>query len=167
MKAVLEARGDTDRTVCAADSFACLPSTERADDDGLLHEDQTLAVSEDPVAASFQRYGLLDDRVIFVKGWFEDTLTGLSDRSWSVVRLDGDMYKSTMDGLINLYPGLAPGGVDCGRLRTYSSRHRQPTSTARNAKLMNPWSRSTAQAFIGGGPSSHEAWRQVSATHQG
>jgi O-methyltransferase len=29
---------------------------------------------------------------------------------WSVVRLDGDLYESTMDGLANLYPGLSPGG---------------------------------------------------------
>jgi len=26
------------------------------------------------------------------------------------MRLDGDMYESTMDGLVNLYPKLAPGG---------------------------------------------------------
>jgi hypothetical protein len=32
------------------------------------------------------------------------------DRTWSVIRLDGDMYESTMDGLTNLYDGLSPGG---------------------------------------------------------
>ena len=28
----------------------------------------------------------------------------------SIMRLDGDMYESTMDGLKNLYPKLSPGG---------------------------------------------------------
>ena len=45
-----------------------------------------------------------------VEGWFRDTLPPLRGREWALVRLDGDMYESTMDGLTNLYPGLAPGG---------------------------------------------------------
>lgn len=111
MKAVLEAHGDTERRVYVADSFAGLPTTDRADDDaGLLYQDETLAVSQAQVRAAFERYGLLDDRVVFVEGWFKDTLPGLADRTWSVVRLDGDLYDSTMDGLVNLYPRLSPGG---------------------------------------------------------
>jgi hypothetical protein len=35
---------------------------------------------------------------------------GLADCTWSVLRLDGDLCESTMDALVNLYPGLAPGG---------------------------------------------------------
>jgi O-methyltransferase len=53
---------------------------------------------------------LLDDQVTFVKGWFRDTLPTLRDHTWSVLRLDGDLYESTMDALVNLYPGLAPRG---------------------------------------------------------
>src|SRR5262249_44290186 len=55
-------------------------------------------------------YGLLDDRVRFLEGWFKDTLPGVRDHPWSVIRLDGDMYESTMEALENLYPGLSPGG---------------------------------------------------------
>jgi hypothetical protein len=37
-------------------------------------------------------------------------LPKLKDRKWSVIRLDGDMYGSTMTGLENLYPRLSTGG---------------------------------------------------------
>jgi predicted O-methyltransferase YrrM len=69
-----------------------------------------LAVSRKEVARNFDLYGLLDDQVRFLEGWFRDTLPTVRDRTWSVVRLDGDMYESTMDALTNLYPGLAVGG---------------------------------------------------------
>ena len=59
---------------------------------------------------NFRRHDLLDDQVTFLKGWFRDILPALKHSTWSVVRLDGDMYESTWDGLINLYPNLSPGG---------------------------------------------------------
>jgi len=62
------------------------------------------------VQASFARYGLLDDQVRFVPGWFRDTLPGLAGHPWSLLRLDGDLYESTMDALTNLYPSLSVGG---------------------------------------------------------
>jgi hypothetical protein len=96
-----------------ADSFQGLPPPDDAypaDADSQLHVSESLAISRDEVAKNFERYGLLDDRVRFLEGWFKDTLPTLRDRSWSVVRLDGDMYESTMDGLTNLYPRLSVGG---------------------------------------------------------
>jgi len=45
-----------------------------------------------------------------LEGWFRDTLPGAPIEQLAIIRLDGDMYESTMDGLINLYPKLAPGG---------------------------------------------------------
>ncbi len=33
-----------------------------------------LAVSQEQVADNFKKYGLLDDNVVFLKGWFKDTL---------------------------------------------------------------------------------------------
>lgn len=60
--------------------------------------------------ANFARYGLLDDNVRFVKGWFKETLPTLSDERWALIRLDGDMYESTMDGLTPLCPDLTLGG---------------------------------------------------------
>lgn len=114
MRGVLKAHGITDRRVFVADSFAGLPPPNAEDypaDNGMsLHLFSELAVSVDDVKANFARYGLLDDQVRFVKGWFRDSLPALRDHTWAVVRLDGDLYESTMDGLTNLYPGLAPGG---------------------------------------------------------
>jgi hypothetical protein len=118
MRAILAAAGSTDRTVVACDSFEGLPE---ADGDRFamdvplrLHEHSALAVSLDQVKANFDSYGLLDDQVRFVPGWFRDTLPGLagelSARGIAVLRLDGDMYESTIDGLTHLEPLVAPGG---------------------------------------------------------
>jgi hypothetical protein len=114
MRGILRAYGITDRKVYVADSFAGLPPPDAekypADKASPLHLWPDLAVSLDEVKANFARFGLLDDQVSFVKGWFRDTLPELRDHGWAVIRLDGDLYESTMDSLENLYPGLAPGG---------------------------------------------------------
>jgi O-methyltransferase len=75
-----------------------------------LHESTELAVSLEEVKANFERYGLLDGKVRFLKGWFCDTLPTAPIERLSVLRLDGDMYQSTMDALVNLYPKLSKGG---------------------------------------------------------
>ena len=102
------------RSVWVADSFEGLPKPDagryppmRGD---VNYTAEELAVSLEEVRANFERYGLLDDRVRFVEGWFRDTLPRLADRRWAVIRLDGDLYESTMDGLLNLYPQLSVGG---------------------------------------------------------
>jgi len=43
-------------------------------------------------------------------GWFKDTLPTAPIEKLAIIRLDGDMYESTMDGLTNLYHKLSPGG---------------------------------------------------------
>jgi O-methyltransferase len=114
MRAVLKAYGVRDRTVWLADSFAGLPRPQAgdhsADRDIPWDKFSELAISEEAVRANFERYGLLDGQVRFVRGWFRDTMPGLAGREWSVIRLDGDTYASTTDALTALYPGLAPGG---------------------------------------------------------
>jgi O-methyltransferase len=62
------------------------------------------------VKANFARYGLLDDQVRFVPGWFRDTLPGAPIERIGLLRLDGDMYESTYVALEALYPRLSPGG---------------------------------------------------------
>jgi len=100
--------------VWVADSFRGLPppDPERypADAGDPHHEIEGLDVSLEDVKANFARYGLLDDRVRFLEGWFEDTLPDAPVEKLAVARLDGDMYGSTMDALVNLYPKLSPGG---------------------------------------------------------
>jgi hypothetical protein len=114
MRGVLRAFGVADRTVYVADSFQGLPAPDAerypADAGIDLHLWPGLAVGLDEVRANFDRYGLLDDQVEFVPGWFGDTLPALTGHRWAVVRLDGDLYQSTTDSLDNLYDGLSPGG---------------------------------------------------------
>lgn len=113
MRGVLKAHNVTDRCVWVADSFRGLPAPSvdyPADEGADWHLAAELAVSRETVEANFARYGLLDDQVRFVAGWFRDTLPPLRNETWSLIRLDGDMYESTMDALVNLYPRLSPGG---------------------------------------------------------
>ena len=114
MRAVLAAYGVTDRTVFVADSFEGLPKANSKDypaDAGIdYYSMEVLRVSLEQVQANFAKYGLLDDQVRFLKGWFSETLPKSNTGSLAVVRLDGDMYESTMDGLVSLYPRLNPGG---------------------------------------------------------
>ena len=62
------------------------------------------------VQENFKRFDLLDDKVKFLKGWFKDTLPSAPIDHLAIIRLDGDMYESTMDGLVNLYHKLSSGG---------------------------------------------------------
>lgn len=113
MRAVLAAYGDRQRTVWAADSFEGLPvpDPERypADTVDWSHV-KPLKVGADAVRANFERYGLLDAQVRFLEGWFEDTLPSAPIESIAVLRLDGDLYQSTLDALDALYPRVSPGG---------------------------------------------------------
>jgi O-methyltransferase len=114
MRALLRVHGVTDRTVWVADSFAGLPPPDEkkypADTGSKFHEYEILAVSLDQVQRNFAAYGLLDDQVRFLQGWFRDTLPTAPIERLALLRLDGDMYESTMDALTALYPKLSPGG---------------------------------------------------------
>jgi hypothetical protein len=58
---------------------------------------------------NMKRWGIKDYE--FVKGWFEETIpTQTVVTEISVLRLDGDLYNSTMIPLIHLYPLLSKGG---------------------------------------------------------
>jgi O-methyltransferase len=114
MKANLAAWGDTTRTVWLADSFQGLPKPDAsrypADAGDKLHTQTGLNVGEAQVRHNFERYGLLDDRVRFLVGWFKDTLPTAPIERLSLMRLDGDMYESTIQAIEALYPKLSPGG---------------------------------------------------------
>jgi O-methyltransferase len=114
MRGVLKAYGVTDRRVWVADSFQGLPKPDpdrfRDDTGDVFWGYDALAVSLDQVKANFERYGLLDDQVRFLPGWFRDTLPIAPIEQIAVLRLDGDMYESTIVALEALYPKLAAGG---------------------------------------------------------
>jgi O-methyltransferase len=114
MRGVLKAHGVTDRKVWLADSFQGLPRPDPARypaDRGLnLWRHNILRVGIEQVRHNFERYGLMDDQVGFIVGWFRDTLAEAPVKNLAVLRLDGDLYESTIQALEPLYPKLSVGG---------------------------------------------------------
>ncbi len=113
-RAVLKAYGCTERKVWVADSFKGLPSPNPElfplDVGCNLWRNPKLSISLEEVKKNFAKYDLLDDQVQFLVGWFRDTLPKAPIERLAVMRLDGDMYESTMDSLTYLYPKLSLSG---------------------------------------------------------
>ncbi|MFF5372885.1 TylF/MycF family methyltransferase [Streptomyces sp. NPDC013187] len=115
MRAVLKAHGVTDRRVWVADSFQGMPAADastHAGDRELASDryNDFMATDLPTVRRNFERYDLLDEQVRFLPGWFRDTLPTAPVDRLAVLRLDSDLYESTMDTLVHLYPKLSPGG---------------------------------------------------------
>lgn len=131
MRGLLKAYGVTDRTVWVADSFQGFPDPDQAGVSSRSFSSpgldtvrmgpppahiQTLidrvwqGTSYEEVSDHFARYGLLDEQVQFLKGWFRDTLPAAPITRLALLRLDGDLYDSTYDALQALYPKLSIGG---------------------------------------------------------
>lgn len=113
MRGVLKAYGVKDRSVWVADSFEGLPppdSSYPADANDKHSTFEELAVSLEQVRENFRVYDLLDDQVHFLKGWFSDTLSQAPIGRLAILRLDGDMYSSTIQTLDALYKKVSVGG---------------------------------------------------------
>jgi hypothetical protein len=119
MRGMLKVLGTEDRTVWVADSFEGLPvpDAEKFPLEAQAHAGpfmtkvcKHLAVGIEDVKNNFAAYGLLDDQVRFLKGWFSDTLPAAPIERLSIMRLDGDLYESTRDALVNLFDRLSVGG---------------------------------------------------------
>mgnify|MGYP002640379097 CR=1 FL=1 len=115
--AVLDALGlpAEDRKVWLCDSFEGLPPPDTdkwpQDTGSTRHLRENFKVSLEEVLANFNRFRVPLERAEFLKGWFEDTIPGpLADRDIAILRLDGDMYGSTMHVLRSLYDRVTPGG---------------------------------------------------------
>jgi len=114
MRAVLATHGVEDRKVYVADSFEGLPKPDLENWPKDKHDKnfkyKFLAVSQAEVENNFKKYGLLDHQVIFLNGFFRDTLPKAPIEKLALLRLDADMYESTMEALEHLYPKLTKGG---------------------------------------------------------
>lgn len=113
MKAVLNELEISDKKVWVADSFQGVPEPKKKfaiDKLSKLHKQRILKVSKEEVENNFRQYDLLDDQVKFIKGWFDETLPKAPIEKLSLLRLDGDLYESTIIALESLYPKLAIGG---------------------------------------------------------
>ena len=108
------AYNESHRHVVVCDSFCGLPPGQNVYHPGDLGWDMTpyLQVSEREVASNFQKFGLLAPNVIFAKGFFNDTMPILRSQiqNISILRLDGDIYQSTVDVLYHLYDKVSIGG---------------------------------------------------------
>src|SRR5262249_916306 len=114
MRAILKAYDVKDRLVWVADSFEGLPKPDPgkypADAGDKHHTFKPVAVSLEQAKANLEKYVVGDEKVRFLKGWFKDTLPTAPIQRLAILRLDGDMYESTIDGLSNLYAKVSPGG---------------------------------------------------------
>jgi len=114
MSVLLKYYNDNEKIVWAADSFEGLPkpnSIDYPEDSGdNLYTAKELSISLDEVQNNFRKYDVYDNQVRFIKGFFKDTLPLTQIDKLSLLRLDGDMYESTIDALFYLYPKLSLGG---------------------------------------------------------
>ena len=114
MRSFLKEYGNTEKIVYGADSFEGLPKPDvknyPEDAEDSHYKMNELKVSLEQVKYNFEKYGLLDNQVKFLKGWFKDTLKEPPFEKLSILRMDGDMYESTIEALENLYDKLSPGG---------------------------------------------------------
>lgn len=117
MRSILKEFEDNSRKIFVCDFFEGLPKDEMPRD--LVHHSVTdlarnhynnLAISLEDVQSYFKNFNVLDEQVVFVKGWFKDTLPCLQTETIALLRLDGDMYSSTMDALNSLYFKVSKGG---------------------------------------------------------
>jgi hypothetical protein len=113
-RGILRANNQMHRKSFVCDSFQGLPPGDRDLDplDKKWYQINYLEVSEVTVAENFKAAGLLDPNVIFVKGYFNNTMSEVAKmtESLAIMRLDGDMYESTVDVLYHLYSKLSIGG---------------------------------------------------------
>jgi hypothetical protein len=119
MRALLHVLDVKDRTIWAADSFEGLPEPDPVKypreskafkSAAMTKYYKHLAAGLDEVKRNFAAYGMLDEQVKFLQGWFSDTLPTAPVEKLALMRLDGDYYESTRDALVNLYDKLSVGG---------------------------------------------------------
>jgi hypothetical protein len=115
------------RTIWAFDSFEGIPMAGEFDDVqvgiGEIKHDKFAPLEErlvssgitvhsmENVQETFKRYNLPLDNVNFVKGWFQHTVPVNEVEEISILRLDGDLYESTLVCLHHLYPKVVTGGA--------------------------------------------------------
>lgn len=115
MRALQRAHGEAGRRVWLADSFQGLPPSQSAPDlsAGLeLSEPHAPWICRDldTVRDTVARYDQLDDGIRFLAGWFTETLPSTATGPLAMLRIDADLYQSTLDVLTALYDRVPPGG---------------------------------------------------------
>lgn len=120
--AALQMYGLSSRPVYLCDSFRGLPlprqGSMRASSDAVYHsQNKMLSVGVEMVLENFERYGINASQVVPVEGYFVHSMPKLRaslisrGEKLAILRLDGDMYDSTVDVLYNLYDLVEIGGL--------------------------------------------------------
>ena len=98
------------RKIYACDAFSGLPYDDKfslvTNVKGMYSE-----TSADLALDKFKKFGV-DEHIVLVEGLFEDTLyKQLSDKKFSLVLVDCDLYDATKFSLKFVYPRLVDGGI--------------------------------------------------------
>lgn len=111
--AIIEAYS-SNKNVWVCDSFDGLPPPNvdkyPADAGDPHHQFRELAIPLEEVQRNFNLLNLLNPNVKFLKGFFTDTMPTAPIEKISILRMDGDMYESTIEVFNYLYPKLSVGG---------------------------------------------------------
>ena len=114
MRACLQVNNISDRNVWVADSFEGMPAPnakQYSSDKGYdLSSCEYLMATVEEVKANFERFGLLDEQVKFLKGWFNKSLPSAPISKLALLRVDADLYESTIDALSSLHNKVQQGG---------------------------------------------------------
>ena len=111
MRELLRVNKIIDRKVFVADSFEGMPKPKDKFDGPDHSMFDSAKVSLEEVKSNFKSFNFDEDKqVVFIKGWFSESLPKANINKLSLLRLDGDMYTSTMDSLNNLYKKVSKGG---------------------------------------------------------
>lgn len=111
MRALLYAYDIPGRRIFASDSFAGIPKNKRTLGDPVDNWRDRWVAGPEEVRNNMARFGLLDDRIQFVAGFFADSLPALAGERFALMRLDSDSYDSVEESLVYLYPLLSSGGI--------------------------------------------------------
>lgn len=125
----LEDTNQKTKRIHAFDSFEGIPLAGPHDTEqpgiGQIHHDKNTPIEErlkssgvtvhslEEVRDNFIRFNTNLDNVYFYPGWFQHTLPQEVDNIYeiSILRLDGDLYESTLICLEYLYDKVVPGGI--------------------------------------------------------
>jgi O-methyltransferase len=115
MRALQKAYGEQERQVWLADCFDGVPPPTAEQDlrSGLDLSKKNipqLVASAASVLDNFRALDLLDEKVRVLEGLFADTLPDAPVEKLALLRLDGDLYSSTMETLDALYDRVSVGG---------------------------------------------------------
>lgn len=111
------------RTIYGYDSYKGIPYATDKDDEqagigeidrtklGLLESTGITVHGKESVYYNFNRWGFATENLILVEGWFEETVPVSNHNKIALLRLDGDLYKSTKVCLQHLLSKVSKGGI--------------------------------------------------------